>query len=330
MSDPKMSDPKAPYDPDDENAPLKPEDEVYSDQERQRRAAEADLEVQIIDAVRGDQTTPVQPVRLTKDSTFCFSCHKGVSCWNECCHNTDITLTPYDLLRLAKHFEARPKAIASMFAAPSIHDASGMPIMKLKMVDKDGERKPCVFLDETEGCTVYNDRPAACRYYPLGLASVKMKGHEQPEDFYFLVKEPHCKGHEESKEQTVGAFRAEQGVDEYDEKNRDWIHILMKLASWKFLGGPWGKEPDERTKKMFFMATTDIDQFRLFVFNSSFLDKYAIEPEMREELAMNDEALLKLGLDWLRHVLFAEETISLRPDVLQHAIAQARGGTGGT
>lgn len=325
-----MSDPKTPYDPEDENAPLTPEDQVYSDQERQRREAEADLEVQIIDAVRGPQSTPVQPVRLTKDNSFCFSCHKGVSCWNECCHNTDITLTPHDILRLAKHFETRPSTFLRMFTVPAIHEGSNMPIVKLKMMDKDGERKPCVFLDEVNGCTVYKDRPVSCRYYPLGLAAVKMKGHEEPEDFYFLVKEPHCKGHEEKKELSVGAFRDEQGVADYDEKNRPWIHILMKLASWKVMGGPWGKEPDDRTKKMFFMATTDVDQFRLFVFNSTFLDKYAIEPEMREELAMNDEALLKLAFDWLRHVLFNEPTISLRPNVLQQAIANARGGAGGT
>ena len=31
-----------------------------------------------------------------------------------------------------------------------------------------------------------------------------------------------------------------------------------------------------------FMATTDIDQFRQFVFNSSFLEKYAIEREARD------------------------------------------------
>lgn len=323
-----MSDPSKPYDPENEDAPKTPEDEVYSEQERQRRAAEADMEVQIIDAMRGTGSSPVTPVKLTNESRFCFSCHKGVSCWNECCHNTDITLTPYDLLRLARHFETRPAKLVQMFCAPSIHDQSGMPIVKLKMVDKSGNKKPCVFLDEVEGCTVYEDRPAACRYYPLGLAAVKMKGHEEPEDFYFLVKEGHCKGHEETKEQSVGQFRAEQGVEPYDEQNRGWIHILMKLASWKFLGGPWGKEPEDRVKKLFFMATTDPDAFRMFVFNSSFLDKYAIAPEMREELAMSDEALLRLGTDFMRHVLFNEPTISLREHVLQEAIAKARGGAG--
>jgi len=323
-----MSDPKPAHDPDDENAPKTPEDEVLADEERQRRAAESDMEVQIIDAVRAPGSGPVQPVRLTAESSFCFSCHKGVSCWNECCHNTDITLTPFDILRLARHFETRPSTFVRMFTLPAIHEHSGMPVAKLRMLDNEGGRRPCVFLDEKAGCTVYKDRPASCRYYPLGLATVKMKGHEDPEDFYFLVKEPHCKGHEEKKEQSVAAFRAEQGVAEYDEKNRGWIHILMKLASWRQLGGPWGKEPDERTKKMFFMATTDIDTFRQFVFNSSFLDKYSIAPSMREELAMNYETLLTLAFDWLRNVLFNEPTISLRQDVLQQAIAKARGGTG--
>lgn len=305
------------------------EDAAYAEQEKRRREAEADLEVSIVDAVRG--SGPVQPVKLTSENRFCFSCHKGVSCWNECCHDPDITLTPNDILRLSKHFDTRPAKFNAIFAAAAIHDQSGMPVMKLKVVDKgEGQKKPCVFLDEKEGCTVYKDRPAACRYYPLGLASVKMKGHEEPEDFYFLVKEPHCKGHEENKEQSVAEFRANEGVAEYDEINRGWIHLLMKLASWKTLGGPWGQEPDERTKKMFFMATTDIDAFRMFVFNSTFLEKYDISPEQREELAMNDEALLKLAFDWLRNLMFNEPTIALREHVLHSAIANARGGLGGT
>lgn len=304
------------------------EDAAYLEQERRRRDAEADLEVHIVEAARG--SGPVQPVRLTAKDSFCFSCHKGVSCWNECCHDPDITLTPVDILRLSKHFETRPSKFNAIFAAAAVHDQSGMPVMKLKVVDNGQPKKPCVFLDETEGCTVYKDRPAACRYYPLGLASVKMKGHEEPEEFYFLVKEGHCKGHDEQHVQTVGDFRKEQGVEDYDEINRGWVHLLMKLASWKTLGGPWGQEPDERTRKMFFMATTDIDAFRMFVYNSTFLDKYEISPEQREELAMNDEALLKLAFDWLRNLMFNEPTIALREHVLHDAIAKARGGLGGT
>lgn len=310
----------------DDAVPPKSEDQVLAEEEIARRKAEADMETPIVSAIRSTNADPVEPVRFRSSDTFCFSCHKGVSCWNECCHDTDITLTPFDILRLARHFDARPADVVRLFAAPAVHEKSSLPVAKLRMLEPPaGEtRKPCVFLDEAEGCTVYEHRPAACRYYPLGLAAVKMKGHEEPEDFYFLVREPHCQGHKEPKEQTVAAFRAEQGVEPYDEANRGWIHILMKLASWKSLGGPWGKEPDERVKRMFYMATTDIDAFRRFVFNSTFLDKYDVAPEMRETLAADDEALLQLAFDWLRSVLFNEQTIGLKGDVLQGAIAKAR------
>ena len=321
MSDPKIPTPGVGREPDT----LKAEDQLLAEQEIARRNAEADMEIPIIQALKASSADPLQPVRYKATDTLCFDCHKGVSCWNECCHDTDITLTPFDLVRLARHFEARPADIVRLFGAPAVHDKSNMPVVKLKMLDKPGAaKKPCVFLDEAEGCTVYENRPAACRYYPLGLAAFKIKEQDEPSSFYFLVKESHCKGHEEPKQQTVAEFRLAQGVEPYDEQNQGWMHILMKLTSWKSIGGPWGKEPDERVKRMFYMASTDIDSFRKFVFNSTFLDKYAIEPEMREELAMNDEVLLKLAFDWLRNVIFNETTIGLKEDVLQGAIARAQ------
>jgi len=51
--------------------------------------------VPIVTALREAAEGPVVPVRLTASNSFCFDCHKGVSCWNECCHDTDITLTPH-------------------------------------------------------------------------------------------------------------------------------------------------------------------------------------------------------------------------------------------
>lgn len=324
-----MSDAPRPSDPEDQTGPLAGEDQLMAEEDIKRRHAEADMEVQIIDAVRTG-SGPVQPVRLTASGKFNFRCHKGVSCWNECCHNTDITLTPYDILRLAKRFETRPPTIISTLTVPAEHEASGMPVLKLKMMEDESGRRPCVFLDEDKGCTVYGDRPAACRYYPLGLASVKMKGHEAPDDFYFLVKEPHCKGHEEEHEQTVAEFRAEQGVDPYDEHNRGWIDILMKLASWKTVGGPMGKAPTTQTKQMFFMVSSDVDRFRRFVFETRFLQVYEVSPEAVEAIKTDDEALLRLGFDWLKQVLFNEPTLALREDVLQGAVAKARAAIGGT
>ena len=330
-----MSDPKSPTASDDESfpedaGPPKPEDQMFAEDEMARRKADADMEVPIVSAIKGTSTEALQPVRYSGKDTLCFDCHKGVSCWNACCFDTDILLTPFDLLRLARHFEARPADIVRLFGTPAVHDKSNMPVVKLKMLEQDGRKeRPCVFLDEAEGCTVYENRPAACRYYPLGLAAFKLEGKEDAENFYFLVKESHCRGHEEPKAQTVDQYRASQGVEPYDEQNRGWMHILMKLTSWRSIGGPWGREPDERVKRMFYMATSDIDSFRTFVFNSTFLDKYAIEPAMREELVRNDEALLKLAFNWLRNVIFNDPTIELRTEVMQSAIARAQRELGG-
>lgn len=312
-------------DDNDDSRPPRGEDQEMAEQEIARRRAEADLDAPVVQALKETSREPVEPVRYTDQDTLCFDCHKGVSCWNACCYDTDITLTPYDLLRLAGHFEARPADVVRLFTVPGVHDKSGMPVAKLKMLDQPaGARRPCVFLDEAEGCTVYENRPAACRYYPLGLAAIKISEEETPANFYFLVKESHCRGHEEAVARPVSDFRASQGVAPYDEKNSGWMHILMKLTSWRSLGGPWGKEPEERVKRMFHMATTDMDAFRRFVFNSSFFDKYDIAPERREQLAVDDEALLELGLDWLRNVIFNEPTIALREDVLKDAIAKAQ------
>lgn len=308
-----------------ESGRLVAEDEKLAREELARREAETEMEMSILDAARALNADPVQPTRLKGEDSFKFRCHKGVSCWNVCCHNTDITLTPFDILRLARHFEARPKDILHMFTVPALSDKCGLPVAKLRVRETEGALgKPCVFLDEKEGCTVYKDRPVSCRYYPLGLAAVKMKGHDKPEDFYFLVREPHCQGHKEEKEQTVKAFRTEQGVEEYDLNNRGFVDILMKMASWKTLGGPWGKDLEPKTKRMFFMATTDVDAFRRFVFETRFFDIYEVDPDLKGQLQTDDELLLKLAFDWLKHVLFNEPTITLKPKAMQEAIARAQ------
>ena len=38
--------------------------------------------------------------RLKPDSRFKFSCQPGVTCFNQCCRDVNILLTPYDVLRL--------------------------------------------------------------------------------------------------------------------------------------------------------------------------------------------------------------------------------------
>jgi hypothetical protein len=86
----------------------------------------------------------------------------------------------------------------------------------------------------------------------------------------------------------------------------------------------------QQAKKMFFMVSTDVEAFRRFVFDTRFLDTYAIDPELVDILKTDDIALLQLGFDWLKNVLFNEQTITMKEDVLQAAIARGRAEMGAT
>ncbi len=44
--------------------------------------------------------TPIMPVKLSLDDTIQFNCHKGIACFNKCCQQIDLTLAPYDIVRL--------------------------------------------------------------------------------------------------------------------------------------------------------------------------------------------------------------------------------------
>ena len=291
-----------------------------------RPSKERDEKLSVFDSVRVHSDNPVQPVKLRPEDSFNFRCHRGVACWNKCCHGADITLPPYDILRLTRHFGLRPAEFLERYTVPAEHEGAAMPVVKLKMAGEDGTGA-CPFLAD-EGCTVYDDRPSACRYYPLGLISVKLKDSEAKEDFNFLVREDHCLGHAEAHSQTVAEFCKDQGVEPYEQINRGWIDILMKLASWRPMGGPLGEVPTPQARQMFFMVSSDVERLRKFVFESSFLQRYEIPEEALEVVRTSDEALICLGLEWMKGVLFHEPVIEIRQAVLQEAIGKARSETG--
>jgi len=283
---------------------------------------------EIFSGIRTEEagSTPVVPVQHRPEDSFSFRCHRGVSCWNRCCHGADVTLTPQCILRLSHHLSIRPREFLAQYTVPALWERAELPVAKLKMGGEDG-KGPCPFVT-AEGCSVYENRPATCRYYPLGLATVKLKDAENKDDFYFLVREEHCQGHKEALTQTVATFRHEQGVESYDAVNRGWMDILMKAVSWKVLGGPYGKEMAPQTKKMFFMVSTDVDALRQFVFGTKFLGTYEVAPEALKVLETDDEALLQLGFDWMKNVLFNEKTIIMKQHILQAAVAKVREETG--
>ena len=261
-----------------------------------------------IEPHKKSDTDKVLPVKLTGNSRFKFSCHKGVKCFTACCSNINIVLPPYDLLRLRKRLGMTSEDFISQYCEIEILAKTLLPVITLKM--QSDEKRSCPFVTP-DGCTVYEDRPNICRYYPIGMATLRNKEIEGGKDeFYFLTKEEHCKGFEEDKEWTIADWRKDQEADLYDDVNRGWMDILIKKKSFG------EREFPEIKNRMFFMVSTNTDYFRTFVFESSFLDTYDIPAERIEKVRTDDAELLKLAYEWLRSSMFAEETLTFKEGVL--------------
>ena len=259
---------------------------------------------------------PVIPVQLNLDDKFQFRCHKGIACFNKCCENIDILLTPYDIVRLKNRLGITSREFIDAYTTDIAMDGQGTP--GLKLATKPGSAT-CINLTP-EGCGVYEDRPAACRYYALGLVSMRRKDSPTDEDSYFVVKEAHCLGHQEPVVQTVRDYRRDQGVDVYDEINREWRQIILKKRS----SGPTVGKPSERSFELFFLASYDSDGFRDFVASTGFGEVFDLDSSLRQELLQDDIKLIQFGFRLLKQVLFGERTIPLRPDAVQKRSARYR------
>jgi hypothetical protein len=99
----------------------------------------------------------------------------------------------------------------------------------------------------------------------------------------------------------VTAWREDQGVNLRDEINQTWTDLVVRKRSF-----PANIKLTEQAKQMFFMVSYNIDKFREFVFESSFLKRIAVDPDSREEYRKDDVALLRFGVDWLKNLLFKQ------------------------
>lgn len=244
--------------------------------------------------------------RLNEDSKFTFKCHPGVACFNDCCADINIFLTPYDIIRLKNNLGISSGEFLAKYTVMPFDENLPYPIVLLKM--SDNEKKSCHFVGD-QGCTVYNDRPWACRMYPLGLASPKEGYSEVDKEFYFLLKEPICKGFDEDNQYTVSEWLTDQGIEDYNK----FGEYYKELTLHRFFAEKGKLEPGK--VEMFFMACYHIDKFRDFVFQSSFLDKFEVDDDTKKNIKNDDVELLKFGYKWLRFSLFGEKTMRIKDDV---------------
>jgi hypothetical protein len=243
-----------------------------------------------------------------------FSCHKGISCWNACCANIDISLTPYDIVRLKKHLGITSTEFLREYTVPYEMEKDGIAGVKFRPVDGGAA---CRFM-KPEGCGVYADRPTACRYYPVALLSMRKQDEYTDTQSYALVKEDHCKGHDVARNLTVDAYRKEQGVEEYDELARGWRQLVLKKQS----SGPSIGALSLKSRQLFFMSCYDIDTFRSFVDSEAFGKLFKLGADEKKMLMADDVELLQFSFRFLKQVLFGEKTLELDEEVAKERLAK--------
>jgi len=241
--------------------------------------------------------------RPFEEKTFRFNCHKDIACFNKCCAKLQLLLTPYDIVRIKNRLSLGSDEFLEIHTDTVIDQQNRFPMVRLKMKE-DGT---CPFVTK-EGCAIYEDRPEACRLYPLGRASALVVSGKRATEKYFLVQEDHCLGFQENKIWTLPGWLAHQGLDQYHPVNDPWLEIV---TSHENLGTEWAA----RKFQMFFMASYNLDRFRKFVFDSHFLDLFEFPSESKKRLGTDDVTLLGLAFDWLKFSLFGEKTLRVKsPD----------------
>jgi Fe-S-cluster containining protein len=258
------------------------------------------------DALEGIPEALRDRKQLKPDDSFQFGCHPGVPCFNTCCRDVNILLTPLDILNLARRLKISTTEVIAKHTLKPIAKQMTLPVLMLRMNDTD--EKECPFVGE-KGCGVYEDRPWSCRMYPLAMAVPPARAGVEPEPMFFLLEDSFCKGHVEKGNFTVASWRENQGVDEHEDLEKDYRELHSH--PW-FIGGVRHLTP--AAMEMYFMSTYDLDTFRRFVVESSFRDRFEVEGELIEKMRTDDEALMKFSTRWLRYALFQETTIKVRED----------------
>ncbi|MDY6908805.1 MAG: YkgJ family cysteine cluster protein [Thermodesulfobacteriota bacterium] len=231
-----------------------------------------------------------QPVELSAESPLRFACHAGLPCYTQCCRDVNIYLTPYDVLRLRRATKLSSRAFLDRYTRHFLAKVTHIPVVQLAM---NPDTLYCPFVTE-DGCRVYEDRPWACRMFPLDLAG--------PPGRYRLIRgNDRCLGLLEKDAWTVGRWLESQGIGPYTRMEEEFQGVM-----------PAGFEPGQRLDaglgKILFLAY-DLDRFARMVVDRRFRSFYGVDDEVLNRLQEDDEALLRLAFRYIRSQM--EELIRL-------------------
>lgn len=240
---------------------------------------------------------------LPRNKTFRFDCNLEVSCLNSCCRAMNLPLTPYDVLNLRRGLDASLEELVRNHCKFLFSPNTGFPEVRLRMLPDELEN--CPFAGDN-GCTVYEHRPAVCRYYPLGRALTRDLDGELLERF-FLARESHCDGFDADREWTPESWVVGQGLEKYNYFNDMLFRLMVGIKDLKI-------RVSEKQAGMIYLALYNLENFRGFIDAMKIFNKVDITRQRREAVMQNDEALLEFGYEWLNLLLIGASE-SLRPKI---------------
>ncbi len=264
----------------------------------------------------------VIPTKFELDSEFSFRCHPGCACFTRCCCNIEILLTPYDVVRMKQRLGLSSTEFLKKYTRFEEDAKTTHPLLYMRMDAENDLYCPFVTPGQGEGkgCNIYSDRPAACRYYPVGQATHRIMDdkNEQPlhDEWYVIVKEDHCLGFNEGKKWTVADWRQDQDAALYDDMNREWKNIMMKQDL------PKVDKNREKRQQMFYMASYDLDLFRRYVTESRFLEIFEVPPSTLDTIREDDIELMRFGFSYLKYLLVISQELKLKPHVAEAQTAR--------
>jgi Fe-S-cluster containining protein len=196
----------------------------------------------------------------------------------------NIFLTPYDVLRLRRALNMSSSEVLNRYTMNYLAGAGQIPVVQLAM---DPETLYCKLVTE-EGCSVYGDRPWACRMYPLDLAS-------RDGEYTLITGKERCLGLLENSSMTVDDWLSEQGVEPY---------VLMEQAFHSVMPEEFqpGKTMAPGLGKILFLAY-DLDRFADLLEDSKVRSFYEIDEDLLNRTREDQEFLLRLAFQYIRNQL---------------------------
>ena len=243
---------------------------------------------------------------LTPENDFRFECRQNLDCFTRCCRNITIVLTPYDILRMKNALNISSEDFLANYTMSMIGGA-GFPVVLLKM--KDDDEKSCPFVTK-QGCLIYPDRPWSCRVYPLQPESSKIT-ENAGKQYYSVMDIPFCLGFKSGRSFTLAKWIEEQGVLVYQEMEAPFKTITTN----EFLSK--NMITNKNILEMFYMACYDLDRFKRFVLESTFLERFQVEPETVGNIIEDDVALYFFAMRWLEYGLLGQHVLKVKQAVTQ-------------